>query len=281
MADSKKTKEPKYLPSPLNNKMLNYKVYYMSAGEKVLYFLLTFVLGGLVGYVFYGGLFKYDGEATMATYISNIVIFTGVGLIAAKVFLPAIVESLLRKRNKQLQKQFMDLLEGLSASLSAGNTVNDSFLNACNDMKNQYTDKDYIIMELQEIAAGLNNGRTLEEMLVNFGNRSNNEDIYNFSNVISNCYRLGGNFKDVVRRTRGIIGDKIAISDEIDTKLASNKLQHNAMCVMPIVLVAMLKTSSPSFAQNLSSFLGVLVTTLAVGIFVASYFWGQKIIDIG
>ncbi len=281
MADSKKTKEPKYLPSPLNNKMLNYKVYYMSAGEKVLYFLLTFVLGGLVGYVFYGGLFKYDGEATMATHISNIVIFTGVGLIAAKVFLPAIVESLLKKRNKQLQKQFMDLLEGLSTSLSAGNTVNDSFLNACNDMKNQYTDEDYIIKELQEIAAGLNNGRTLEEMLVNFGNRSNNEDIHNFSNVMSNCYRLGGNFKDVVRRTRGIIGDKIAISDEIDTKLASNKLQHNAMCVMPIVLVAMLKVASPSFAQNLSSFLGVLVTTLAVGIFVASYFWGQKIIDIG
>ena len=281
MAKKNEPKEPKYYPSPLNNEMLNYKVYYMSVGEKILYFLLTFVLGGLVGYVFYGGLFKYDGEATTATYISNVVVFAAVGLIAAKVFLPAINESLLKKRNKQLQKQFMDMLEGLSASLSAGNTVNDSFLNARNDMRNQYTDDDYIIKELDEIVSGLNNGRTLEEMLADFGKRSNNEDVYNFSNVMSNCYRLGGNFKDVVRRTRGIIGDKISISEEIDTKLASNKLQHNAMCIMPIALVAMLKVASPDFADNLSSMLGGLATTIAVGIFVASYFWGKKIIDIG
>ena len=33
-------------------------------------------------------------------------------------------------------------------------------------------------------------------------------------------------------------------------------------------------------AENLASFLGVVVTTIAVGIFVASYFWGRKIIDI-
>lgn len=32
--------------------------------------------------------------------------------------------------------------------------------------------------------------------------------------------------------------------------------------------------------SNLSSFLGVIITTIAIGIFVASYFWGQKIIDI-
>jgi len=49
---------------------------------------------------------------------------------------------------------------------------------------------------------------------------------------------------------------------------------------MPIVLVAMLKVSSTSFAQNLSSLLGVIVTTFAIGLFIAAYFWGQKIIDI-
>ena len=91
---------------------------------------------------------------------------------------------------------------------------------------------------------------------------------------------MGGDFKTVVRKTRDIISDKMAIEDEIVTKISSNKLQHNAMCLMPILLVAMLKMSSPSFAENLASFLGVLVTTAAVGIFVASYFWGRKIIDI-
>ena len=72
----------------------------------------------------------------------------------------------------------------------------------------------------------------------------------------------------------------MAIEEEIITKISSNKLQHNAMCIMPIALVAMLKLSSSTFADNLASFLGVLATTIALGIFVVSYFWGRKIVDI-
>ena len=260
--------------------MLNYKVYYMSFREKLIYFLLTFVAGGVVGLIFYGGLFKSEGEATTATAISNLVVFCLVGLIAAKFFVPAIRTSLINKRDKKLRKQFMNLLENLSVSLAAGNTLNDSFVNSKTDMLNQYTERDMIIIELGEIISGMENGHTLEEMMTAFGQRAENEDIENFSNVISNCYRMGGNFKDVIRKTRDIISDKIAIEEEIETKLASNKLQHNAMCLMPIALVGMLKLSSASFAANLSSFLGVVITTIAIAIFVASYFWGQKIIDI-
>lgn len=272
--------EPQYITSVLNNQMLNYKIYYMSFREKSLYFLLTFVAGGAVGLIFYGGLFKSDGEATTATVISNIVVFCLIGLIAEKFFVPAIRTSLKNKRDKTLRKQFMNLLENLSVSLAAGNTLNDSFINAKADMKNQYSEKDMIIQELSEIISGIDNGYTLEEMITAFGQRAGNEDIENFANVVSNCYRMGGNFKDVIRKTRDIISDKIAIEEEIETKLASNKLQHNAMCFMPIALVGMLKLSSASFAANLSSFLGVVITTIAIAIFVASYFWGQKIIDI-
>ena len=48
---------PKYIASPLNNDMINYAEYYLSATEKALFFLLTFVAGGAAGMVFYGGLF--------------------------------------------------------------------------------------------------------------------------------------------------------------------------------------------------------------------------------
>lgn len=272
--------EPQYITSVLNNQMLNYKVYYMSFREKLTYFLLTFVAGGVVGLIFYGGLFKSEGEATTATAISNLVVFCLIGLIAAKFFVPAIRTNLKNKRDKKLRKQFMNLLENLSVSLAAGNTLNDSFVNSKTDMLNQYSERDMIIIELSEIISGMENGHTIEEMMTAFGQRAENEDIENFSNIISNCYRMGGNFKDVIRKTRDIISDKIAIEEEIETKLASNKLQHNAMCLMPIALVGMLKLSSASFAANLSSFLGVIITTIAIAIFVASYFWGQKIIDI-
>lgn len=276
----KKERGPRYIASPLNNNMINYAEYYLSMTEKILFFLLTFMAGGLAGLVFYGGLFKVDGEATMATSVSNIIVFCIVGSMAAKFFIPVLREKMREKRDRKLERQFMNMLDGVAASLAAGNTVNDAFVNAKSDMMNQYSEDEVIVREISEIVLGLENGRTLEEMIAAFGARSNSEDIENFSNVISNCYRMGGNFKDVIRRTRDIISDKSAIANEITTKLASNKLQHNAMCIMPIVLVAMMKVSSSSFAENLASGLGVVVTTMAIGLFVASYFWGQKIIDI-
>lgn len=281
MGKSQERKQPQFINSPMGTPMLNYKVYYMQTAEKVLYELAVMLVGGLAGLVFYGGLFKVDGEPTLATSISNCVVFIGVGLIAARFFLPAINSTLLTRRQKNLRKQFMDLLETLSTSLSAGNTMYGAIVNAKNDLLNQYSEKDMIIVELGEIITGIDNGKTIEEMLHSFGERSNNEDILNFSNVVSNCYRMGGNFGVVVRHTREIIGDKVAVEDEIATKIASNKLQHNAMCIMPIALVAMLKIASPDFANNLNSVIGVVVTTFAIGIFIASYFWGQKIISIG
>ena len=266
----KKERGPKYLLSPLNNRTLNYREYYMSAVEKLGFFLLTFGVGGCAGLVFYGGLFRRDGEATTATYISDIVVFLIVGLVSVRFFLPAINEFLKDRRNKKLEKQFADLLEGLSASLASGGTVSDAFRNARVDLQNQYSPNEMIVLELGEIVKGMDNGVTLEQMILDFGKRSGIEDIENFSNVISNCYRLGGNFRDVMRKTRNIISDKMAISDEITTKLASNKLQLRAMCLMPVVLVGLLKISSSTFAENLSSAVGVIVTTIAVALFVAA-----------
>lgn len=280
MAKKKKNVEPKYLPSPMNNDMINYKVYYMSAMEKLTYFWALFIVGGLIGQVFYGGLFKVDGEATKATYLSNFIVFLVVGAVAVKVFFPIMNENLKNKRGRKLQKQFMDLLESLSSSLAAGNTVNNAFLSAKTDLSNQYSENDFIMRELAEILTGMENGQTLENMMLDFGDRSDNEDIQNFSNVMSNCYRLGGNFKDVVRRTRDVISDKVAIKEEINTKLASNKLQHNAMSIMPIILVGMMRSLNANFAANLASPVGVVATTVAIALFVVSYFWGQKIIDI-
>lgn len=276
----KALKEPEFIPSPINNQMINYKVYYMSLSEKLMYILLIFAAGGFAGWIFYGGLFKSDGEATAATRISDVVVVCLVGGIAVKYFMPMVRTMLKDRRDKALRLQFRDMLENLTSSLSAGNTVTDSFINARDDLSNQYNPSDCIIIELTEIVSGINNGYTLEEMLSAFGTRADSEDIQNFSNVIGNCYRMGGDFKTVVRKTRDIISDKMAIEDEIATKIASNKLQHNVMCVMPIALVAMLKLTNGSFASNLSSLVGVIATTIAVGIFVVSYMWGKKIIDI-
>lgn len=48
----KKEKEPQYYLSKINTPALNYRVYYLSGKEKILYTLLSFVVGVFVGYLF-------------------------------------------------------------------------------------------------------------------------------------------------------------------------------------------------------------------------------------
>lgn len=278
MAKKEKQVESAYLSSPLNNPMPNYAVYVMSKAEKVIVSLISFIVGGVVGLIFYGNLFMLDGFATTATYISNTVVFCLLGFLATKFIIPMYKKRYLEKRSGVLKRQFRDMLESLTASFSSGSNVQHAFESAYVDLKMQYGEKDYIVLEMEEIINGMRQNINIEVMLQDFGNRSGNEDIVSFADVFSICYRKGGNMNFVIHRTHSVISDKMAVSDEIETKLTSNKMQHNVMSVMPIVVVAMLRFTNQSFAANFATLTGVLVNTVAIGIFVGAYIYGNKIV---
>lgn len=277
----KKNPEPQYYTSATNMRTLNYKVYYMQPLEKIGYFLLAFIVGAAVGYLFYGGLARDEfGQATTTTYILDIVISVVFGLIAGKAFLPIRVEQIINKRRRQLSQQFRDMLDGLTTSLGAGNNIIDSFYSVKEDMKLQYEEGSFILQELDVIIAGIQNSVSVEEMLEDFGNRSGIPDIKSFGEVFNVSYRKGGNIQDVIRNTHAILNDKMEIREDIETVVTSNKMEQNLMLVMPVILIAMIKGMSSDFAANFATATGVLSTTVAIGMFAAAYYIGKRILDI-
>ncbi len=280
-AKEKKELEPQYYMTHTNMQAYNYKVYYMSKLEKLLYIILAFVVGAAIGYLFYGGIGKDEyGQATAVTYSLNIIIPTIVGVIAVKLFLPVRTNSLIKKQKEKLTRQFRDMLEALSTSFGAGKNVVDAFRSAYDDMKMQYEEGAYILNELEIILAGIDNNINIEDLLMDFGERSGNDDIKSFSKVFQICYRKGGNIKDTVRTTYEILNDKMEIAEDIETVLTANKTEQNVMLIMPIALIGMMKSLSPDFAANFVSPSGILATTVAIVIFVAAYFIGKKILEI-
>jgi len=278
---ARKKKEPEFIPSRLNTPMLNYRVYYMDKGEKILNFLGAFVVGGICGLIFYGNQFlDEEGFATQATTICNIVTFVVIGIIAGLAFIPIREKGLRDSRIDELTLQFQSFLSALSVALSSGMNMTESLSSAYHDLKLQFSENAYIVKEVEEMMNGLHNGIDIEEMMTSLGNRSNNPDIQNFGLVFSMCFRTGGNLKDVVRRTSDIISEKIAIGQEIETALTSNKTQFDVMMLIPVVLVLMLRMMSSSFAKGFSSPVGVIAITIAIGLFFAAYKMGQKIMDV-
>ena len=273
-------KQPQYYRSKTNIQTLNYKVYYMSAKEKLLYSILAFAAGGFAGYVFFGGLFKDEfGDPTFMTKVSDIAFIVIAGLIAAKLFLPIRTKQLLENRQRDLRVQFRDMLEALTTSLNAGRNVTDSFAAAYEDLGNQYESDAYILNELDVINSGLRNGITIEEMLVDFGARSGVDDIADFANVFEICFQKGGNIKDTVRNTYDIINDKTAVLEEIHTTVAGTRLELVIMLVLPVGMIMMMKGMSPDFANNFSTPTGFVSELIAIVLFVAAYFIGTKIMD--
>lgn len=273
--------EPQYFRSATGEVTVNYRVYYMSRMEKVLYFLLAFAVGGAVGYLFYGGIAKDSyGSPTAVTYVLNIVIVFLCGGISGKLFLPIRTQQILNSRQKKLKSQFRDMLEALSTSLGSGKNVPESFSGAYADLKNQYEEGAFILKELETIDRGIINGVNLEELISDFGNRSGCQDISDFAGVFEVCYRRGGNIKETIQNTCQILSDKMGVAEEIETTVTGSKNEQYIMLVMPIGLVGMIKLSSPDFAANFVTLSGIIATTIAIVLFTASYFVGKKLLDI-
>ena len=203
-----------------------------------------------------------------------------IGMIAGKLFIPIRIKSLIDKRKKELNHQFRDMLEALTTSLGAGKNVNDSFISVYEDLKIQYDSDAYILKELEVIHSGIHNNVPIEDILDDFGMRSDNEDIRSFANVFKISYRKGGNIKDIIRNTHSILSDKMEITEDIETLVTSNRLEQNIMIVMPIILISIIKLMSPEFANNFVTPTGVISTTVSIVIFVIAYFVGKAVLDI-
>ena len=166
---------------------MNYNVYVTTPKEKLLYMAILVLCGGLVGLIFYGGLFKQNGEGTLATTVSNIVVF-GLGALAAnKFFMPVITENLRQKRLKKLRAQFCDFATSLTNSLASGMNIRDALTATYTDLQSQYSSEEKIAREVSELLNGAYNNIPVETMLGDFGERSGVPDIKNFAVVFGTC----------------------------------------------------------------------------------------------
>jgi tight adherence protein B len=273
--------EPQYYESPTGIPTYNYKVYYMTKLEKIIYFLIAFAVGAAVGYLFYGGIGKDDlGNATTVTYVLDIIVCVLVGGIAGKMFLPIRTQQIIKKRKNDLKLQFRELLDALATSIGSGKNIVDSFKSAYDDLSIIYNEDASIIKELAIILDGNNNNIEIEKSLMDMGLRSGIDDIVSFANVFETCYRKGGDIKDVIKNTQQIINEKMEVQMDIETIVTSSKNEENVMTVLPIALIALIKLMSPEFSANFVTPVGIISTTIAIVMFVIARKVGQKVLDI-
>lgn len=256
-------KEPYQVKQGLIGDTTDYNTYFPSITEKILWFFIGMLVSGAVIYIFY----------------ERIIVSVIVGVICGFVFIPMRKNQVIKKRQQKLIGQFRGLLDALSTSIGAGKNMVDSFAAAADDLAVQFTTDSDIVKEVQMIRMGMNNNIPIENLLLNFAERSGLEDIYNFANVFATCYKKGGNIKDVIKNTATILGDKIEIQMELETMVSGQKNEQNIMLVMPVLFIVLMKSMGGDLI-DLQSPVGLMSVSAALVIFVASYFVSRKILDI-
>lgn len=186
------------------------------------------------------------------------------------------------RQKQELLLQFKEALYVIAASLTAGKSVEMAFRSALSDLRILYIDPETpIIKELEIIIRKMELNGTIEEALQNFSKRAHLEDVRSFTDVFVTCKRRGGNMVEVIKNTSNTIADKIRTREEIETLITEKKFEQKVLNAMPIVMIFILKSSSPEFMEPVyTTAMGRLGMTVAVVLFILAYAASDKIMKI-
>lgn len=247
------------------NNIIDYDIYIMTKKEKMLYISIAALIIFVVAYIFYRS-----------------IIFSLL-LTPLAFFYPKIkTKEIIAKRKNDLNIQFKDMLYSLSSSISAGKSVESAMSDVLKDLSLIYPDKNtYIVIETELILRKISTNEPIENAFADLAKRSHLEDFENFSDVFQACKRSGGNIIEIIRNTSNIISDKIEITQEIETMLTERKLESKVLNLFPIGIVLMLSLCANDYMEPVfSTMQGKIAMTVAIGMFIVSYFVSKKIMDI-
>ena len=202
--------------------------------------------------------------------------------------LPALMVFMVRERRKtvkrrrhELMLQFREMMHAVIAALQAGYSVENAFIQAYEDMRLLYGADAMISCELKLIARKLKNNQNIEDALDDMAKRTHVQDIKDFAEVFRIAKRSGGDLPGILRNTADLISDRIEVSREINTQIASKKMEQKIMDLVPFGIILYIDTTSPGFFDPLyHSVFGVAVMSVMLLVYLAAYLLAEKILDI-
>lgn len=181
----------------------------------------------------------------------------------------------------RLMAEFRELLTSLVTSLKAGYAAENAFREAYREMVFLYGDGSRICTELTRILRGLDNHRTIDELLHEFASRACIDEITEFADVFAIAGRQGGNLTEIMERTDGLIRDRMEVESEIRILLASRRYEQTVMDLVPFGIIVYIGITSPGFFDAMyHNVLGILVMTVCLAVYVAAIRISEQIMNI-
>lgn len=186
-----------------------------------------------------------------------------------------------KRRKMELAKQFLEAIQVVSNALSSGYSMENAWIEAEKEMQQLHGTKALMTCELHHMNHSLGLNESLEHLLEDFAQRSEVEDICNFSEVFSFAKKSGGDLIHIIETTAFHMRAKFEVENEIDVLIASKRLEQKIMNVIPIFLLAYLRLSSFDYIKQLyGNLFGILFMTVCLGVYVLAIVLAERIMNI-
>lgn len=187
----------------------------------------------------------------------------------------------IRKKQERFLIQFKEMIQTFSSALNTGYSIENAIKESRKELRILYPQDELIIKEIDIMVRQLRVQIPVEQVIEEFADRVQLEDVKSFAVVFVTAKRSGGDMMAIIRNTSEQIGDKIDVKREIDTILAAKRYEFKVMSIIPFTIIAYMVLSFPEFMNCLyGNIAGIGVMTICLMIYVAAYYLGVKLIEV-
>jgi tight adherence protein B len=235
----------------IEEKKLDRLILLINLGPSILIFLIfwpNFILGGIVGFIVWM-------IASQAPYYY--------------------FKNIFEKRANLLVSQMIDGLTIMSNGVKAGLSVPQSMERVVDSLPNPLSQEFNLMLSQMRL------GRSLEEALVEFGERIPKPDIQMFVVSINILKETGGNLAETFSTIVTVIRERQKVEQKIQAMTTQGKMQGLIISAIPIVIIAIFYFSDPTYIEPLfSTTLGVILLLFMFGLIAAAGLMIKKIVTI-
>ncbi len=227
---------------------------------------------------------KYIAQALIIVFVVALLFYRSAWVMAAAVivvpfWLKRSAEECRLKRKQALNLQFREAMQSVSGALLAGYSLENAWKEAERDMRILYGDDGYMTKELHNMNQAISVNENIEDLIDDFGNRSDISDVKNFCQVMRFAKRSGGDFTGIIGKTVKKMGDKIEISKEIYTAMTSKRLESRIMNLVPLGVMFYVSISFGGYLDPLYHNLkGVMIMTMCLLVYMFGFWISDRII---
>lgn len=189
-------------------------------------------------------------------------------------------EKLRQKKIHQLRVQFKDAILTLASSLRTGYSLNHAFEETLEISAVVYGSESMIVSLLERVVHGQNFNISMDQLLEEMAERSQLEEIREFTEVVKIVRRYGGNLPTMIQKLADVMEDRLSVQAEILSSTTSVRYEAYVMDMIPVAIIWYMNLTGPSFLAILySSLAGRIFMGICMFLYLAVVIWQFRLME--